>query len=72
MLNKSFWVIYFPFNIFSEKKQKKQVLKFEFLRFWRWIPVLSISHYWDNLTDGGDMLRIRDCITIIVPYSTMV
>ena len=33
MLNKSFWVIYFHFNIFSEKKQKKQVLKFEFLSF---------------------------------------
>ena len=33
MLNKSFGVIYFHFNIFSEKNSKKQVLKFAFLGF---------------------------------------
>ena len=32
MLNKSFGVIYFHFNIFSEKTANKWVLKFAFLR----------------------------------------
>ena len=33
MLNKSFGVIYFHFNIFNTKTAKKQVLKFAFLVF---------------------------------------
>ena len=45
MLNKRFWVIYFHFNIFSEKTAKKQVLKFAFFGFWKCVPERSISHY---------------------------
>ena len=45
MLNKSFGVIYFHFNIFSEKTAKQQVLKFAFFGFEEFVPKRSISHY---------------------------
>ena len=49
MLNKGFGVIYFHFNIFSEKKAKKQVLKFAVLGFWKCLE-WSISHYFYSQT----------------------
>ena len=45
MLNKSFGVIHFHFNIFSEKAANKWVLKFAFFEIEEFIPNLSISHY---------------------------
>ena len=47
MLNKSFGVIYFHFNIFSEKTAKKQMLKFAFFGFEECVPgrsSLEICH----------------------------
>ena len=46
MLNKSFGVIYFHFNIFSEKTANKWVLKFAFFEMVESVPDLSISHYY--------------------------
>ena len=46
MLNKSFGVIYFHFNIFSEKTANKWVLKFAFFEMVEFVPDLSISHYY--------------------------
>ena len=45
MLNKSFRVIYFNFNIFSTKTANRLVLKFAFLGFWKCVPGRSISYY---------------------------
>ena len=46
MLNKSFGVIYFHFNIFSEKTANKWVLKFAFFEMVEFVSDLSISHYY--------------------------
>ena len=45
MLNKSFGVIYFHFNIFSEKTANKLLLKIAFFEIEEFVPNLSISHY---------------------------
>ena len=53
MLNKSFGVIYFHFNIFREKTAKKQVLKFVFWGF-EDLPQVSPFHttIYDRTTYG--------------------